>query len=350
MWHIGIDEAGYGPILGPFVMTAVALSSSRSWRADEIWNHLPQVSARWPKLGQRGTADNPPAFCITDSKQIHRGHHAFADLEYHTLPVLWAWLGKSRRCGPWLRRISVATLRGLQVPCYDIRHRRLPMAHDPSVIAQRAVLWREMLSAAGLTLLRPRVFIMLPEAINEAIAQHGTKAVLPLDGLRHLLPALLREISTSGVTLQFTSLTNTDDPVHCEAICDRLGGRLHYAAVLTGALDGWQLQTFHESAARCEYTLTSRNGTSLDGKSRLKLRLVIMPRAECRAFLVALASMISKYVREIFMLHWNDYWRRHVPDLRPTSGYPGDAPRFLHSIQSAYLRLGFQEAWLRRCR
>ena len=24
-WHIGVDEAGYGPNLGPFVMTAVAL-------------------------------------------------------------------------------------------------------------------------------------------------------------------------------------------------------------------------------------------------------------------------------------------------------------------------------------
>jgi ribonuclease HII len=49
--------------------------------------------------------------------------------------------------------------------------------------------------------------------------------------------------------------------------------------------------------------------------------------------LVALASMIGKYVRECAMKLFNDWWARHHEGLRRTAGYGPDARRFFREIE-----------------
>jgi hypothetical protein len=49
----------------------------------------------------------------------------------------------------------------------------------------------------------------------------------------------------------------------------------------------------------------------------------------------ALASMASKYLRELAMQAFNEFWRRRVPGLSPTAGYPQDAKRFRADIAEA---------------
>ena len=63
---------------------------------------------------------------------------------------------------------------------------------------------------------------------------------------------------------------------------------------------------------------------------------------------MALASMTSKYLRERLMGEFNQFWRQHVPDVKPTAGYPGDATRFLKDITPAAERLGISTAALWR--
>ena len=62
-----------------------------------------------------------------------------------------------------------------------------------------------------------------------------------------------------------------------------------------------------------QYTIRDRNR---------RLELSLMPRADQSDGLVALASIVSKTVRELWMDVFNAYWRRRVPGLRPTAGYP----------------------------
>jgi hypothetical protein len=57
--------------------------------------------------------------------------------------------------------------------------------------------------------------------------------------------------------------------------------------------------------------------------------------AEDRHELVALASMVGKYVRECAMKLFNDWWAARVPGLRPTAGYGTDASRFFREIEPA---------------
>ena len=64
----------------------------------------------------------------------------------------------------------------------------------------------------------------------------------------------------------------------------------------------------------------------------------------------ALASMASKYLRELAMRAVNAFWRRHVEGLRPTAGYPEDTRRFKADIAAAQRRLGIPDRLLWRCK
>ena len=57
---------------------------------------------------------------------------------------------------------------------------------------------------------------------------------------------------------------------------------------------------------------------------------------------VALSSMTAKYLRELLMEEFNDYWQQHHPDLKPTKGYPVDAARFRDAISTSAAELGIQ--------
>jgi ribonuclease HII len=74
------------------------------------------------------------------------------------------------------------------------------------------------------------------------------------------------------------------------------------------------------------------------------------PAADRRYFPVALASMLSKYLREVMMEQFNRFWREELPDLKPTAGYPGDATRFYREIQPIRDKLGIahEQLWRER--
>src|ERR671929_576102 len=74
------------------------------------------------------------------------------------------------------------------------------------------------------------------------------------------------------------------------------------------------------------------------------------PRADAEHFGVALASMASKYLRELLMREFNAFWQTHVPGLKPTAGYPGDAARFYQAIAAMAQHLGLAEevVWRKR--
>jgi hypothetical protein len=69
---------------------------------------------------------------------------------------------------------------------------------------------------------------------------------------------------------------------------------------------------------------------------------------ESLSFPVALASMLSKYLREVHMTLFNRFWKEHRANLEPTAGYATDARRFLQDILEVRRRLGIDDALLVR--
>ena len=60
--------------------------------------------------------------------------------------------------------------------------------------------------------------------------------------------------------------------------------------------------------------------------------------------------MFCKYVRELAMELFNQFWQRHLPDLKPTKGYPLDAKRFREEIVETQKELGITDRVLWRNR
>ena len=43
------------------------------------------------------------------------------------------------------------------------------------------------------------------------------------------------------------------------------------------------------------------------------------------------------------MAIWNQYWIKHLPEIKPTKGYPVDAKRFKSEIAELQSRLGLSD-------
>ena len=63
---------------------------------------------------------------------------------------------------------------------------------------------------------------------------------------------------------------------------------------------------------------------------------------------VALASMVSKYTREILMSRFNAWFTRRAPHIKPTAGYAMDANRFWAEVEPLLPQWGVLPAQLRR--
>jgi ribonuclease HII len=103
----------------------------------------------------------------------------------------------------------------------------------------------------------------------------------------------------------------------------------------------WDLEVISEIDGRADYRLV---------RGAHVVRLIFAEKAEEQAMPVALASMLSKYLREALMHRFNRYWKIHVPDLAPTAGYYNDGERFLRDIAGKRRELGIADGDLVRCR
>src|SRR5262245_41979787 len=79
-WILGVDEAGYGPNLGPFVMSAVACRVPEPLAAANLWQALAPAVRRHREPGD--------GLLIDDSKLVHSGARGLRNLE----AALWAAL------------------------------------------------------------------------------------------------------------------------------------------------------------------------------------------------------------------------------------------------------------------
>ena len=85
-WRIGIDEAGYGPNLGPLVMTAVACQVPDEFLLSDLWDILSRAVCRTRR--KKKVADC--RVMVNDSKLVYSGANGLAELERSVLALLGA--------------------------------------------------------------------------------------------------------------------------------------------------------------------------------------------------------------------------------------------------------------------
>ena len=70
--------------------------------------------------------------------------------------------------------------------------------------------------------------------------------------------------------------------------------------------------------------------------------------SEQRHMPTALASMISKYTRELLMARFQAYFQARAPQVKPTAGYASDAKRFRAEIEPLLPAMGIEPSRLIR--
>ena len=80
------------------------------------------------------------------------------------------------------------------------------------------------------------------------------------------------------------------------------------------------------------------------------MRLHFVVGADERFLPVSLASMVSKYLRELLVDNINRYFVRFNACLRPTAGYWKDGLRFIKDLKENIPHVQFDDEQLIRCR
>jgi hypothetical protein len=177
---------------------------------------------------------------------------------------------------------------------------------------------------AGIQLLVLRSVAVFPDEFNRLTEQHGSKGAALTRLTLELLGTVLEQ-SGEHPTL---------------VVCDKHGGRNRYAAALQAHFPEYLIEVHGEGRAQSVYRWGAAAG-------RVEVRF----QSSGERFLpAALASMTSKYLRELAMLAFNDFWCRRVPNLRATAGYPLDARRFKAQIATAQEQLGIPDHQVWRAR
>ncbi len=320
----GIDEAGYGPRLGPMVSSAFAYRTEGATEGPgELWDLLSDVVAR-PGRKAKGR------LAVGDSKKLFSPASGMANLERSLLALLAA-AGTAGTVGGRPEDITAALLSArcrdslAAHPWYATRGETLPLSACGAETAGLAARLCCSCESAGVQLVRFTSRLLAEGEYNRRIELLDNKATVLLG----LVLELLRELR---------SLAGEEPLV---VYVDRLGGRTNYsgalAAVFPGAIVREQERSVHIQA----YTLEG-----LSGPTRIEFRT----KADVDCFPVAVASMTSKYLRELFMQRFNAYWQEVDARIPSTSGYHADAGKFLEAISKHREQMGISEASLVRSR
>jgi hypothetical protein len=302
MRWVGIDEAGYGPNLGPMVMTAV-VAEGRDDREPDVWGDLTSTVAR--------AGDPSDRLWVDDSKAILRAPSGRTRLEATCRAVLAAARGAApASLADLLASVGAGTLDDVELtPWLDavdapgIAHPAVEAsgtAPEPCVGAFEAAPWR---------IVGVHAIVVGPSRFNAGLDATGSKAKVHFAAFARLL-GMLWDRADDGVVTQVRG--------------DKHGGRhFYYDPLLEAFPDVW-IDRGSEGPDLSQYTLRA------SGK---RLALSLLPRADAGDGLVAMASIVSKSIRERWMDCFNAHWTSRIPGLRPTAGYPLDARRFRQSIE-----------------
>ncbi len=390
VFTIGVDEAGYSPRLGPLVVTGVRLE--RPAPAGDLYACLAGAVTR----ARAGRSGPPRPLVIADSKTVYSKAKGLAELERGALSFLRVALEENKEAA---RRTStdLALALALSGEALDLSGlewyggppERLPLAADAGDVArsgERLALALDAADACGLTI---RSRVITARELNRGLSRGLNKAEFLVEVVAGLLASLTRPLT-------FGERKEGEPPREGTVLVDRLGGRKDYRALLEAAFPDALIREDLRENAESRYTVRTRepqmNAHRLEttkqpqmnaDERRLErqtaddtdsicvhlrssavpvgrvvrssavaslLKVTFACRAEERCLTVAVASMVSKYVRELFMRRLNRYFVSRVRGLRPTAGYPQDAKRFLAEIAEFRARAGVADELLVRAR
>ncbi len=304
----GIDEAGYGPLLGPLVVSGAAFRVPEDHLDTCLWKTLGDTCTRDVRKSSRKLA-------ITDSKKLYQSRKTMAPLERAALVMLAVAGKRPESLEALLDSVAPGAVDALaQYPWYREENLALPLSEDLGDIATRANAIKRNAKAQGVAFLGA-FSEPLPEGhYNRMVKRTRNKAVVSF-----------------GLALRVIDRLVTFAPNETIRVCiDRQGGRTHYRDPIATAMPGYQMHVLEETDTRSAYRLEC---------AARACRIEFTTKGEDHHFAVALGSIYSKYLRELYMHQFNRYWAAQQSGLKSTAGYYTDAKRWLADAGDTLRRL-----------
>ena len=315
---VGIDEAGFGPILGPLVISSSTFSIPHHVLTADLWQILKRsVANKRRRLVGR--------LLITDSKKAHSKSLGIKHLQ-RTVLAAFRCLGEEPDtltelmqllCPECLERLN-------DYPWYKDAGSQRILADEADKRIVSAVLADDMASN-GIKLLELKSCCLDVGYYNRMMSSVKNKA------------NVLFTATSQLIQNAFDSFASDD----LHIIVDRQGGRMRYRRNLLRMFPEMELKILRESPETSSYELRA------DGRS---MRLYFVVDADERFLPVSLASMVSKYLRELLVYSINRYFVGHYADLKPTAGYWKDGLRFIEDLRTNIPCVHFDSNQLIRCR
>jgi ribonuclease HII len=325
---VGIDEAGYGPLLGPLIVSAVAFDVPlTAWEGvqdpaagPDLWALLRSAVCRRP--GKRGSR-----LAVADSKVLHKhdaGGGGVRLLERAALAFLMQQGEMPRSLRSLLTAVCPDVLASLpDYHWYADADVDLPSACTPDALGTQRNSLAEAMASAGVTFRGAWVEVLPEGQFNQLLGATHNKAVVLFGRTTRLMQRVADSVGSRPLGIW----------------ADRQGGRISYRKALMTAFEDARFEILEESPERSGYRLHRPTAS-------WAVRFVM--KGESHHLPVALASVFSKYIRELFMTCFNRYWCSHLPDLRPTAGYYQDGQRFLADIDALITSRKLDRQWLVR--
>ncbi len=320
MIHVGIDEAGYGPLLGPLVVAAAVFRVPPGDRPTlrERLNGI--VCRAGAPAGRKGRKEDGLPVEVDDSKAIH---------PVQGLPGLSrgisAFVAASRAAPP-------SDLRDLLDRFAD--RPSSAFAGDPWYAEPERASWPrweaptdlpERVALRGVTPLQVLVSPMTARELNGAFDATGNKARVLFLATAAVLARVLDAWPGEDLTVTL----------------DREGGRLDYEGYLADAFPFHEIRRLPAPEGEASYAVR-------EGGRDVRLRFAT--HGDRIDLATGLASMAAKATRELFMSRLNAWFSARQGGLLPTAGYVEDGRRFLADVAPVLDREGVDRAAFVRSR
>jgi len=304
---LGIDEAGYGPNLGPLIISSSGWKVPEGVCGDDLYERLKTVIAASATRSARATDQR---VAIADSKALYQSGKGLRLLERG----LWAaWALIDRRpavCGEvWELLTGPDDGPRRDALCDGWDRMPAPLDFDTTEIDRLRPRLCEAVARACVRLVDLQSIAIFPREFNKVVERSGSKGAALSHWTLQLVARMIEPLGNEPISI----------------LCDKHGGRDRYLPLLMNCFPDRFIEVVSEGRWKSVYRF---------GPAERRVEIAFQAKGESH-LPTALASMASKYLRELAMRAFNDFWRQHVADLQATAGYPVDAKRFKADIAAA---------------